>query len=183
MKKLTKRSINLLLLFFPLLVFGIEDDLVKCSKEENKKKRLNCYDLLAESLKENKKEKQALDLDKPQLIAETNEIPEEESSYEVIQQQKQLITSLKKELKEVKEKKQPVKAAEKQEPFFATIEKVDYINYRFFFTLDNGQRWSTSDTGKAAKLKLGQEVQIIPGAFGASYLKNTKGRFRLRRVR
>ena len=34
MIKLIKRSINLLLLFFPLLVFGIEDDLVKCSKEE-----------------------------------------------------------------------------------------------------------------------------------------------------
>ena len=183
MMRLTKKCINLLLLIFPLLVFGIEDDLVKCSKEENQKKRLNCYDLLAESLKENKKEKQVLDLDKPQLIAETSAIPEEESSDEVIQQQKQLISSLKKELKEVKEKKQPVKAVEKPEPFFATIEKVDYINYRFFFTLDNGQRWSTSDTGKAAKLKLGQEVQIIPGAFGGSYLKNTKGRFRLRRVR
>ena len=35
MMRLTKKCINLLLLIFPLLVFGIEDDLVKCSKEEN----------------------------------------------------------------------------------------------------------------------------------------------------
>ncbi len=67
------------------------------------------------------------------MTAETSEVTEEGSSDKVIQQQKQLISPLKKELKEVKEKKQPVKSAEKQEVYFATIQKVDYINYRFFF--------------------------------------------------
>ncbi len=36
----------------PLLLIASEEELIKCSKEPDEIKRLNCYDLLAESIHE-----------------------------------------------------------------------------------------------------------------------------------
>ena len=85
--------------------------------------------------------------------------------------------------KEPAARKKPAKQVIQDESFFATIISVEYRNYRYYFELDNGQRWSTSDSGTRAKLKTNQKIEIVPGAFGASYLKNRKGKFRLRKVR
>ena len=180
-----RKVLNILILIFPLLLIAIEEDLKECSKEQDKVKRLNCYDLLVASLQDEKEDEKHVDVDKTIDMQEPNSIQlvNEEPPKEVIQKQKELISSLKRELKEVKAKKQVVKKEEKEESFFASIVKVEYRNYRYFFSLDNGQKWSTSDTGKRAKLKIGQKVEIVLGAFEASYLKNTKGKFRLRRVR
>ena len=185
MNKYMRKVLNILILIFPLLLIAIEEDLKKCSKEQDKVKRLNCYDILVASLQDEKEDEKHVDADKTMDIKEPSAIQLviEETQKEVIQKQKELISSLKRELKEVKAKKQVVNKEEKEESFFASIVNAEYRNYRYFFSLDNGQKWSTSDTGKRAKLKTGQKVEIIPGAFGASYLKNNKGKFRLRRVR
>ena len=181
MNKYMRKVLNIVILIFPLLLIAIEEDLKECSKEQDKVKRLNCYDLLVASLQDEKH----VDADKIMAIKEPNaiQIVNEEPPKEVIQKQKELISSLKRELKEVKAKKQVVKKEEKEESFFASIVKVEYRNYRYFFSLDNGQKWSTSDTGKRAKLKTGQKVEVVSGAFASSYLINSKGKFRLRRVR
>ena len=129
-----RKVLNILILIFPLLLIAIEEDLKECSKEQDKVKRLNCYDLLVASLQDEKH----VAADKIMAIKEPNaiQIVNEEPPKEVIQKQKELISSLKRELKEVKAKKQVVKKEEKEESFFASIVNVEYRNYRYLFSLD-----------------------------------------------
>ncbi len=172
----------LLIIVFPLT--ALEEDLLKCSLEEDKDKRLACYDQLVSSISKIVEEKKTSELKSgSEVLAQQELATSKDPAEKVIQDQKKIITTLKEELKEIKTRKKPVEQAIQDESFFATIISVEYRNYRYYFELDNGQRWSTSDSGTRAKLKSGQKIEIVPGAFGASYLKNRKGKFRLRKVR
>ena len=176
----------LMLLAFPFLLVAIEkEDLIKCSQIKDKDKRLVCYDSLTVFLKGPEPDKKVEAATQPEIrISDSSQTEEiDKTSKKMIQKQKELISSLEKELKEIKTKKEPVIEKATEESFFARIVSVEYKNYRYYFVLDNGQKWSTSDTGKRAKLKPGQKIEITPGAFGSSYLKNGKGKFRLKKRR
>ena len=179
-----KSTLVIILLIFVFPLTALEEDLLKCSLEEDKDKRLTCYDQLVSSISKIVKEKKTTELQPGvEVLAQQELSTSKDPAEKVIQEQKKIITTLKEELKEIKTRKKPVEQAIQDESFFATLISVEYRNYRYYFELDNGQRWSTSDTGTRAKLKSGQKIEIVRGAFGASFLKNSKGKFRLKKVR
>ena len=103
----------------------------------------------------------------------------------IIEEQKEKILTLENRVKTISRQRnvEQQKNEAKSQPFSATINSVSFINYKFKFKLDNGETWQLTDAGKRARLKKGEIVTIVPGEIHSFFLKNSKGRFRVKKIK
>jgi len=188
MKKLVKSTILVLLTFLALSLNAQEiEDIKKCSLINDPMKRLACFDDLVKGPSESPEVETKQEVEKV-LPAKKEVITEEKvskSSETIIEEQKERILSLERIVKRISRQRdvQKQKNESKSQPFSATIDSVKFINYKFKFKLDNGETWQLTDSGKRARLKKGETIRIVPGDMRSFFLENSKGRFRVKKIK
>ena len=188
MKKLVKSTILVLLTFLALSLNAQEiEDIKKCSLINDPMKRLACFDDLVKDPSENPEVEVKQEAEKI-LPAKEEVLTEEkvsESSEIIIEEQKERILSLERIVKSISRQRdvEKQKNEKKSQPFSATIDSVQFINYKFKFKLDNGETWQLTNSGKRARLKKGETIRIVPGDMRSFFLENSKGRFRVKKIK
>ena len=182
-----------LFLFFFVVVLNAQqnEEIIKCSVIDDQQVRLKCFDALVASLKENNEEKpEDLILEKKihKAVIEEKIVDkklETKSSKEIIKDQKEVIVSLKSSIQKITKQRdlEKQKRESKGLPFSATIVSVSYKSYKFRFKLDNDETWQFTDTGIRARLKEGEKIRIVPGTMRSYFLENSKGRFRVKKIK
>ena len=179
----------LLFIFFitPSLNAQQIEEIKKCSLIDDQMERLACFDTLAKILTESPKNEVIPDAEKS-LTKEKEIFLEEEltkSSEKIIENQKEKIVSLETRIKRIARQRdvEKQKNEAKYEPLSATIISVSFRNYKYRFKLNNGETWQLTDSGKRARLKKGEAVSIIPGQMHSFFLKNSKGQFRVKKIK
>ena len=180
-----------ILFFIPFLAISLHaqqnEDIRKCSLINDQVERLACFDALAKNLSKSPKSEIKPPVEK--LIPLLEEIPVEEeiskSSEEIIEDQKGKIVSLETKIKKITRQREVEKQINesKYQPFSAIIVSVSFTNYKYKFKLDNGETWQLTDSGKRARLKKGEEISIVPGQVSSFFLKNSKGQFRVKKLK
>ena len=192
--KLLKRFIKftiLLFIFFitPSLNAQQIEEIKKCSLIDDQMERLACFDTLAKILTESPKPKDEVMPDVEKSLTKEVDISVEEgltkSSKKIIENQKEKIVSLETRIKSITRQRdvEKKKNEAKYEPLSATIISVSFRDYKYRFELDNGETWQLIDSGKRARLKKGETVNIIPGQMRSFFLKNSKGQFRVKKIK
>ena len=188
MTKLVKTTILVFLPFIALSLNAQEiEDFKKCSLIDGPMERLACFDALFKD--ENKSSEVEAKPEVEKSLPVKKEVITEEkvskSSEKIIEEQKEKILTLERRVKRISRQRDVEKQKNETEsqPFSATIEAVKFINYKFKFKLDNGETWQLTDSGKRARLKKGETVTIIPGEIHSFFLKNSKGRFRVKKIK
>ena len=188
MIKLAKSTI---LVFLPFIVLSLNaqeiEDFKKCSLIDNPMERLACFDALVTDENKGSEVETKPEVEKP-LPIKKEDITEEEvskSSEKIIEEQKEKILTLERRVKRISRQRDVEKQENetKSQPFSATIESVKFINYKFKFKLDNGETWQLTDSGKRARLKKGETIRIVPGDMRSFFLENSKGRFRVKKIK
>ena len=183
------KFITLLLIPFMALSLSaqLNEGLKKCSLIKDQMDRLACFDAITKELSKSPKDVIKPDVEKV-IPVEKEIVVEEEiskSSEEVIENQKEEIVSLERRIKRITRQRdvEKQKNEAKYQSFSATIISVSFINYKFRFRLDNGETWQLTDSGKRARLKKGEIVSIAPGQMRSFFLENSKGRFRVKKIK
>jgi len=188
MKKLVKSTILVLLPFLALSLNAQEiEEIKKCSLISDPMKRLACFDDLVKGPSESPEIVVKQEVERV-LPAKTEVITEEKvskSSEKIIEEQKERILSLEKRVKRIGRQRdvEKEKNESKSLPFSAIIDSVKFVNSKFKFKLDNGETWQLTDSGKRARLKKGQSIRIVPGDMRSFFLENSKGRFRVKKIK
>ena len=180
-----------ILVFLPFLTLSLSaqeiEDFKKCSLIDGPMERLACFDALVKD--ENKNSELVIKPEVEKSLPVKKEVITEEkvskSSEKIIEEQKEKILTLEKRVKRISRQRdvQRQKNETKSQPFSATIESVKFINYKFKFKLDNGETWQLTDSGKRARLKKGETIRIVPGDMRSFFLENSKGRFRVKKIK
>ena len=182
---------SIILVFLPFLALSLNtqeiEDIKKCSLINDPMQRLACFDELVKNQSKSPETEVKADAGKP-LSAKEEVIAQEEvskSSEKIIEEQKEKILTLESRVKTISRQRnvEQQKNEAKSQPFSATINSVSFINYKFKFKLDNGETWQLTDAGKRARLKKGEIVTIVPGEIHSFFLKNSKGRFRVKKIK
>ena len=182
---------TIILVFLPFLALSLNtqeiEDIKKCSLINDPMKRLACFDELVKNESKSPETEAKSDAGKP-LSNKEEAIAREEvskSSEKIIEEQKEKILTLESRVKTIRRQRdvEQQKNEAKSQPFSATINSVSFVNYKFKFKLDNGETWQLTDSGKSARLKKGETVTIVPGEIHSFFLKNSKGRFRVKKIK
>ena len=182
---------SIILVFLPFLALSLNtqeiEDIKKCSLINDPMQRLACFDELVKNQSKSPETEVKADAGKP-LSAKEEVIAQEEvskSSEKIIEEQKEKILTLERRVKRISRQRDAEKQKNetKSQPFSATIESVKFINYKFKFKLDNGETWQLTDSGKRARLKKGETIRIVPGDMRSFFLENSKGRFRVKKIK
>ena len=188
MTKLVKTTILVFLPFIALSLNAQEiEDFKKCSLIDGPMERLACFDALFKD--ENKSSEEEAKPEAEKSLPVKKEVTTEErvskSSEIIIEEQKEKILTLERRVKRISRQRDVQKQENetKSQPFSATIESVKLINYKFRFRLDNGETWQFTDSGKRARLKKGETIRIVPGDMRSFFLENSKGRFRVKKIK
>jgi len=188
MKKLVKSTILVLLPFLALSLNAQEiEEIKKCSLISDPMKRLACFDDLVKGPSESPKTEVKQEVER--VLPSKKEVITEEkvskSSEKIIEEQKERILSLERRVKRIGRQRdvEKEKNESKSQPFSAIIDSVKFVNYKFKFKLDNGETWQLTDSGKRARLKKGQSIRIVPGDMRSFFLENSKGRFRVKKIK
>ena len=180
-----------ILVFLPVLTLSLSaqeiEDFKKCSLIDSPMERLACFDALVKDENKNSELETKLEVEKS-LPVKKEVITEEKvskSSEKIIEEQKEKILTLERRVKRISRQRDVQKQENeaKSQPFSATIESVKFINYKFKFKLDNGETWQLTDSGKRARLKKGETIRIVPGDMRSFFLENSKGRFRVKKIK
>ena len=188
MTKLVKTTILVFLPFIALSLNAQEiKDFKKCSLIDDPMERLACFDALFKDENKSLEVEAKPEAEKP-LPVKKEVITEEKvskSSEKIIEEQKEKILTLERRVKRISRQRDAEKQKNetKSQPFSATIESVKFINYKFKFRLDNGETWQLTDSGKRARLKKGETIRIVPGDMRSFFLENSKGRFRVKKIK
>ncbi len=150
-------------------------------------KRLACFDALVKDQNESPMAEVKPELEKA-LPAKKEIIVEDKdpkSSEKIIKEQKEKILTLERRVKRISRQRDVEKQKNeiKSQPLSATIQSVKFINSKFKFKLDNGETWQLTDSGKRARLKKGETIRIVPGDMRSFFLENSKGRFRVKKIK
>tara|TARA_Y100000590_G_scaffold79789_1_gene88584 strand:+ start:5491 stop:6054 length:564 start_codon:yes stop_codon:yes gene_type:complete len=185
---------NNILLFIPFLALSLGaqeyEELKKCSSIKEQMERLACYDQIAESLvgEENKitvKPDQDTPIVAKEIKAKDQNVAIIEEDEQTIKGQRERIISLERMVNRLTRQRnvEREKNESKYQPFSAEIISVSFVNYKFKFKLDNDETWRLTDSGKRARLKKGDNIKIEPGEMDSFFLVNSKGRFRVKKVK
>ena len=188
MMKLVKSTILVFLPFIALSLNAQEiEDFKKCSLIDDPMERLACFDALVvdENKRTEVKAKPEVEKSLPVKKEVTTEEKVSKSSEKIIEEQKEKIQTLERRVKRISRQRDVQKQENeaKSQPFSATIESVKFLNYKFKFKLDNGETWQLTDSGKRARLKKGETIRIVPGDMRSFFLENSKGRFRVKKIK
>ena len=183
-----KPTILVFLFFLTLSLNAVEiEDFNKCSLINDPMKRLSCFDTLVKD--QNKSPEVGINPQEEKVLSSKEEVLSEEkaskSSEKIIEEQKDKILTLERRVKRISRQRDLEKQRneEKLESFSSTIVTLSFINYKFKFKLDNGETWKLTDTGKRARLKKGDVIKIVPGEMDSFFLENSKGRFRVKKIK
>ena len=188
MTKLVKTTILVFLPFIALSLNAQEiKDFKKCSLIDDPMERLACFDALFKDENKSLEVEAKPEAEKPSPVKK-EVITEEKvskSSEKIIEEQKEKILTLERRVKRISRQRDAEKQKNetKSQPFSATIESVKFKNYKFRFRLDNGETWQFTDSGKRARLKKGETIRIVPGDMRSFFLENSKGRFRVKKIK
>ena len=180
-----------ILLFISFIALSLNsqqnEGIKKCSLIDDQMERLACFDTLAESLTESPVNEVMPDAEKVLTKEKENFVEKEisKSPEKIIENQKEKIVSLETRIKRITRQRdvEKKKNEAKYEPLSATIISVSFRDYKYRFELDNGETWQLTDSGKRARLKKGETVSIVPGQMRSSFLKNSKGKFRVKKIK
>ena len=183
----------LFLLIIPSLSVSLyahqDTEVKKCLDISEPEKRLSCFDALFLNVPQDEPEKltETLELEsnkniKKEDLSDLGQVikPQREAE-EIIEDQRQEITSLKRTIKDISNNKDNI--ATNSSSFNSLIVSVEYRQSKFRFKLDNGQTWQLTDSGIRARLKKGQTIKIEPGGMRSFFLVNSKGRFRAKQIK
>lgn len=187
-----------ILLFIPFLALPLNaqgyEKIKKCISIDNQMERLACYDQIAESLLRDKNK----DIVKPNKdatititkieekdLTDLKIVEETQEDQETIKDQRERIISLERMVNRLTRQRnvEREKNESKYQPFSAEIISVSFINYKFKFKLNNDEVWQLTDSGKRARLKKGDSIKIEPGEMDSFFLVNSKGRFRVKKIK
>ena len=188
MMKLVKSTILVFLPFIALSLNAQEiEGLNKCSVLTDPMERLACFDALVKDQDKTPKMEDKPNIQKPLPAKKegTTEMEVPKSSEKIIEEQEEKIITLERRIKRISRQRdvEKQKNETKSQAFSATINSVNFINYKFKFKLDNGETWQLTDSGKRARLKKGQTIRIVPGEMRSFFLENPKGRFRVKKIK
>jgi len=183
----------LFLLIIPTLSLPLnahqDIEIKKCLDISEPEKRLSCFDALFLNISQDEPEKLTetlkleinKNIEKEDVSDSGQVIKPQKEDEEIIEDQRQEITSLKRKIKNISNNKD--NTATNNSSFDSVIVSVEYRQSKFRFKLDNGQIWQLTDSGIRARLKKGQTIKIEPGGMRSFFLVNSKGRFRAKQIK